>query len=78
MKPLYLLLIFFIYVSTANIDIAPSSYATGFSSSSSSSRGKPPHRLGLISRYKGQVSYIFLIFHLELTPLKGKEELVGT
>jgi len=80
-KLLHLLLIFLVYVSIAfiaNVDITPSSYTTGFSSSSSSNRGKPPRYPSLISRHKGQVSYIFLIFHLELTLLEGKEELVGT
>jgi len=80
-KLLYLLLIFLVYISiafTVNIDFAPSSYTIGFRGSSSSSRGKPPRYPSLISGYKGQVSYIFLIPYLELTLFKGKEELVGT
>jgi hypothetical protein len=81
MKLLYLLLLFLVYISiafTANIDVTPSSYAIGFSSSGSSGSRKPPRRPSLISRHKGQVSYIFLIPYLELTLFEGKEELVGT
>jgi hypothetical protein len=62
---------------TADINIAPSSYTTGFGGSSSSSRGKPPHYPTPIGGYKGQVSYIFLIPYLELIPPEGKVELVG-
>ena len=80
-KLLYLLLIFLVYISIAfiaDIDFAPSSHTIGFRGSGSSGRGKPPRRPSLISRYKGQVSYIFLIPYLELTLFKEKEELVGT
>jgi len=81
MKLLHLLLICLVYVSiafTANIDFAPSSHATGFGGGSSGGGGKPPRRPSLIGGYKGQVSYTFLIPHLELTLFKGKEESAGT
>jgi hypothetical protein len=69
-----------VYISItfiADINITPSSYTTGFRGSSSSSRGKPPYYPTPIGRYKGQVSYIFLIPYLELIPPEGKVKSVG-
>jgi hypothetical protein len=62
---------------TADINIAPGSYITGFGGGGSGGGGKPPRRPAPIGGYKGQVSYIFLIPYLELIPPEGKVESVG-